>query len=176
MAVYYAYEEEKETLSHHGIKGQRWGVRRYQNPDGTLTEAGKRRYYEDYSKGKLNELGIKERDKRINAIERNQLKPYKNRTPEESRMKYKDKVERRIERNVRIANFSKNQNDGYSLVGVLGKRYIEKKPKDLAAFLNSDFIRDYKATERGKTFIENSKQLMKIDAYANFRKNHVSLG
>lgn len=31
-------------LIHHGIKGQRWGLRRYQNSDGTLTEAGKRRY------------------------------------------------------------------------------------------------------------------------------------
>ncbi len=31
-------------LQHHGIKGQKWGVRRYQNEDGTLTEAGKKRY------------------------------------------------------------------------------------------------------------------------------------
>lgn len=31
-------------LSHHGIIGQRWGVRRYQNPDGTLTAEGRIRY------------------------------------------------------------------------------------------------------------------------------------
>lgn len=29
-------------LYHHGIKGQRWGIRRYQNPDGSLTSAGRK--------------------------------------------------------------------------------------------------------------------------------------
>ena len=32
------------VLKHHGIKGMKWGVRRYQNKDGTLTAAGKKRY------------------------------------------------------------------------------------------------------------------------------------
>lgn len=31
-------------LYHYGIKGQKWGVRRFQNPDGSLTNTGKKRY------------------------------------------------------------------------------------------------------------------------------------
>lgn len=32
-------------LYHHGVKGQKWGVRRFQNADGSLTTAGKKRYF-----------------------------------------------------------------------------------------------------------------------------------
>ena len=37
----------EQELYHSGIKGMRWGVRRYQNKDGSLTPAGKKRYSED---------------------------------------------------------------------------------------------------------------------------------
>ena len=36
-------DNEGAYLAHHGVKGQRWGVRRFQNPDGSLAEKGKRR-------------------------------------------------------------------------------------------------------------------------------------
>ena len=38
------------SLQHHGIKGMKWGVRRYQNKDGSLTLKGKRRYGETHSR------------------------------------------------------------------------------------------------------------------------------
>ena len=46
MPVYRANSNE---LYHHGIKGQKWGVRRFQNKNGSLTAAGKKRY-DEYAK------------------------------------------------------------------------------------------------------------------------------
>lgn len=37
-------EEDINSLKHYGVKGQQWGVRRFQNADGTLTEEGRARY------------------------------------------------------------------------------------------------------------------------------------
>ena len=34
----------EQILIHHGIKGMKWGIRRYQNPDGTLTAEGRKKY------------------------------------------------------------------------------------------------------------------------------------
>lgn len=44
---HYNYISSYDELYHHGIKGMRWGVRRFQNEDGTLTAQGRQRY-KDY--------------------------------------------------------------------------------------------------------------------------------
>lgn len=37
-------KNEKNELYHFGVKGQKWGIRRYQNEDGSLTDAGRTHY------------------------------------------------------------------------------------------------------------------------------------
>ncbi len=47
---------ENNYLCHFGVKGMKWGVRRFQNEDGTLTEAGKKRYRYNSDDGSIKTL------------------------------------------------------------------------------------------------------------------------
>lgn len=67
-------KRESNELQHHGIPGQKWGVRRYQNKDGSLTSAGRKRMAKSMMKYKLFEVkkGVKQPIKKINKIARNE--------------------------------------------------------------------------------------------------------
>lgn len=59
-------------LAHHGIKGMKWGVRRFRNEDGSLTAAGKNRYRDDEgdltSEGKQINQTYSERNRLLSGV------------------------------------------------------------------------------------------------------------
>lgn len=56
MSNYYAVERSPDYLEHYGILGMKWGIRRFQNPDGSLTEEGRKRYGDILTKDQMNNM------------------------------------------------------------------------------------------------------------------------
>lgn len=104
----------KDVLIHHGIRGQKWGVRRFENADGTLTNAGKKRYHED-SNGNYVKLSRKER--KINAYTEKYTKM--GMTEKTARIEAEKTVKRN--RNIKIAA---------AAAGVAAGAYLAKKYYD----------------------------------------------
>lgn len=81
-----------DVIYHHGIKGQKWGIRRYQNKDGSLTPAGKKRYADDdpdyteaHSPKPVSKMSNEELKRRNNRLQM-ELQ-YKNLTKQKSKVK-----------------------------------------------------------------------------------------
>lgn len=91
---------KSDYLCHHGIKGQKWGVRRYQNKDGTRTAAGKRRYY--VGEGKIN--SYKDVKKQKSTMSKDEYKKYVN-----TYLFGKNEVDRYLKTGTNLSRIQKEQ-------------------------------------------------------------------
>lgn len=134
----------ENELMHWGIKGMKWGVRRYQNKDGSLTPAGKRRYEQEMAKlkeeekiaknklrtqAKLNKLD--EKRKEIEALKSG--KPIVKKTNQSSTPSVKDmsdeELRRVVNRLLMEQQYAKLKPEQVST----GKKFVDKVMKDVVA-------------------------------------------
>lgn len=107
------YIPETGMLAHHGILGQKWGVRRYQNLDGTLTAAGRRR--------------LERADKKW--VKKNEKKIY-NETYKKSRREMNDFI--RNELNPNIRKYNKNRKISAAYANAYSRKLAQLMNKNVA--------------------------------------------
>jgi len=109
-----------DELYHHGILGMKWGIRRYQNEDGTLTEEGKRRYLRDQEKAKRREYKKQLRDaaKRTYKMSDSELISAVNRLRLEKQLK--DLTDELTTPGAKFVNKFENQISGIAVTAISG--------------------------------------------------------
>lgn len=144
--------EYNNSISHHGIKGQKWGERRYQNPDGTLTEEGIKRYSKS-SPRKMTKIINSQNKKRIGLFDLDDDPEYK-------------KIERKLfTENILLAKIARDKNlNLYTKSDKHGKRIdITKKTKKAKQYLSDEFLNKY----AGKNYYEFTKLMLKEEEEAH---------
>ena len=158
----------QQFLSHYGILGMKWGVRRYQNEDGSLTPAGKKRISKEYKNESVKFLtnyarGTTDRyvnafNKTAEALNNGLIEKYN----EQSRKKYGE-------------NYGRNPKYEAGYEALHEKLMEEYSVKEVVAALNSDphlkkaqeLVKKYDMTKWDNLAKDNEEKIAEVRAMAD---------
>ena len=175
-----------EEIVHSGISGMKWGKRRFQNPDGTLTEEGRRRYLKNpnerrdgSSKEEGGKVTIAKPKKKLSRSEiRKREKAKKQKAAEEAAKKKREEIEANRRNNILMdpKRLSKHFNDpkyNYSkkeIQDAYDRFKLEDQIMDLAKKRKEPPTKTQ--LDKGKEVAQHVLDLMKIgvSAYEQYRE------
>lgn len=158
-----------EELYHHGIPGMKWGVRRFQNEDGSLTAAGRARYgdaqtygrsaYRDRLTGRNERTGLSSGEKRVNKLNKKlSLQKYRRdhtvtgkETNEKTKAKYDKKIEK-TKASIKAQKVANLNREAYDKRTSTGKLFAQ----DLLLGVGANHYRNARSRgeSRGKAFVD----------------------
>lgn len=168
-----SFDSWDNVLCHHGVRGQKWGIRQYQNEDGSLTRAGEihygrvgnKRQKKDYMRGAL----LYERANRIRLTDSDRKNGLGSRDLKEQRAAYykglKDVLKskpknaitrvalRRVNRKLKAQEAANDARDYYDNHSTVAKLWVQNK---LLGHAKSERYRDARArgSGRARSFVE----------------------
>lgn len=158
----YDYTRQSNILMHHGIKNQKWGLRRFQNPDGSLTPAGRERYRKNSEDSRSVIKNIKDKASKLGT----NAKAYIKLRSEKRKASKTEKAARAEEKkaNAALAKAAKKE--------AKKQKAEEKRKLDRSKWLNSKADIDAHWKEMtNEERDEALKVLEKFDKYETYRDN-----